>query len=131
MTFNMRFLVLVLFIFNTLHLSGQNMPIEINTNWENVKTQFQSRAKAIGELVRISRAKIDKKQIDILKSAAFELSNHIDTLRLVDSISISLANEKNIKLMYAMKEVLISIDGQPVLKDTQTFFKIQMRLEGC
>jgi len=69
MTFNMRFSILFLFLLITLHSPGQDAAFQIKTKWLYLKTQLQNRAKVVNELTKaLSKLKIDKKQIDNLKS---------------------------------------------------------------
>ena len=132
MNFSIRFLTLFLFLFIALHSFGQDLGPQIEVKWLDLKTQFQKRSKVVNKLTKeLSKSNVDKKQTDNLKNAVFALSNHLNKLSSVDSLSISLVEVKNMNLIQAIQQALLAIERQPTLKSTRTFSDLQMQLEGC
>lgn len=131
MKFKIQIYCLFLFLLITLNSAGQNIPLQIETKWSNLKNQFENRSKIVNEFVKaLSRSKVDKKWIDNLKNAARALSNHITKLSPLDSISISFAEVINVKLIQSIQQTLLAVESQPALKALRNFSNLQMKLEG-
>ena len=113
MRFKIQISCLFLFLLITLNSAGQNIPLQIETKKSNLKNQFENRSKIVNEFVKaLSRSKVDKKRIDNLKNAASALSNHITKLIPLDSISISLAEVINVKLIQSIQQTLLEVETQ-------------------
>ena len=131
MKFKIQISCLFLFLLITLNSVGQKISPQIETKWSDLKMQFKNRSKIVDELAKaLSRSKVDKKRIDNLKNAATSLSNHINKLSSLDSISISLAEVINVKLIQAIQQTLLAVESLPALRGSRTFSDLQMKLEG-
>ena len=131
MKFKTQISCLFLFLLITLNLAGQKISPQIETKWSNLKMQFENRFKIVNELAKaFSGSKVDKKRIVNLKNVASALSNHFTKLSSLDSISISLAEVINVKLIQEIQQTLLAVENQPTLRDSRNFSDLQMKLEG-
>lgn len=131
MKFKIQISCLFLFLLITLNSVGQKISPQIETKWSDLKIQFENRSKIVNELAKaLSKSKVDKKRIDNLKNTASALSNHFTKLSSLDSISISLAEVINVKLIQSIQQTLLTVESQPALRGSRTFSDLQMKLEG-
>lgn len=112
---------------------GQDTTAQINTSWINLKTQLQRRTDIVSNLVSIlsQSPKVDKEQLSKSKTFAINLFKYLDTLTLKDSLSISLANEKNNRLTKALARALATSDNDKKLRSNKKLPELFMQLEGC
>ena len=112
---------------------GQDTTALINSNWTNLKTRLQRRTDIISNLTTVlSRSKkIDKVELQNLKTYSIDLFNHVDTLTFKDSLSISLANTKNNKLTQAISRTLVTLENDMKFKNKNEVSRLLMQLEGC
>jgi len=125
------FLLLVLFSFQTSF--GQDTTAQINTRWNNLKTQLQRRTDIVSDLVNIlsQSEKVDKEQLSKSKNLAIDLFKYVDTLTFKDSLTISLANEKNNRLTKALARTLATSDKDKELRSNKELSALFMQLEAC
>ena len=112
---------------------GQDTTALINSNWTNLKTRLQRRTDIISNLTTVlSRSKkIDKVELQNLKTYSIDLFNHVDTLTFKDSLSISLINTKNNKLTQAISRTLVTLENDMKFKNKNEVSRLLMQLEGC
>ena len=112
---------------------AQDTTSSINESWANLKTQLQRKTHIANDLVAsLSKSqKVDKEQLNNLKSFAVELFKYVDTLTHKDSLSISLANDKNDRLTQAIAKILVSVENNDKFKGNKEVIGFIMQLEGC
>lgn len=125
----MKLPILFLFVIVTLHSSGQDTASLIKSKWLDLKAQIHHRSTVVDALTStVSKSKVDKKKTDHAKKASAELCGYIESLSTMDSISISLAEMKNIKLIRAIQDILMEIENLPSQKHKPKFAVLQGQL---
>lgn len=111
---------------------GQDTTTQINTAWTNLKTQLQRRADIVNNLTSFlsKSTKVDKEQLNNSKVFSIDLFKYVDTLSFIDSLSISLANNKNNRLTQALARTLASLENDTKLRSDSQLQGLFTQLEG-
>ncbi len=125
------FILLFFFSFQTIY--GQDTTAHINTAWTNLKTQLQRRTDIVSNLTSIlsKSTKVDKEQLNNSKLYSIDLFKYVDTLSYKDSLTISLASNKNNKLTQALARTLATLEDDKKLRSDNQLQGLLMQLEGC
>jgi LemA protein len=112
---------------------GQDTTALINKEWTNLKTQLQRRTDIISNLTSIlsKSTKVDKEQLNNSKVFSIDLFKYVDTLSFKDSLSISLASDKNSRLTQALARTLATLENDKKLRSDNQLQGLLMQLEGC
>jgi LemA protein len=124
---------ILLFFFSSQTTYGQDTTAQINTAWTNLKTQLQRRTDIVSNLASIlsKSTKVDKEELNNSKLVSIDLFKYLDTLRLKDSLTISLASTKNNKLTQALARTLATLENDKKLSADDQLQGLLMKLEGC
>ncbi len=120
-----------------LLLIGQNCFCQDNlssiySNWNNLKTQLQSRTTISNNLANVlEKSNVDKKQLKSVKFFSLELSNLLEKLNSIDSSSVLLVFNMNKKLTEALTRTLVILETHPESKGEKIVIKLIARLEEC
>lgn len=125
------FLVLLL-LFTSQSCFAQDTPSVLNSNWSNLKTQLQRQTVIANNLTDIlsKSSKADKAQLKKAKTLGVDFLRFIDTLDSTDSLSLSLASDKNNHLTQVTERIIFDLQNDPKFKSRADLNELIMQLEG-
>lgn len=128
----MKYYTSVLFLFIALNIFGQDTTVQINSSWKNLTTQLKRRTDIVINLGSFLPEfnKNAKKEYSNSKLIAIELVNFIETIKTLDSTSISIVSSKNDKLTQALSRTLVVLESEKKLWKNNDFIDIITQLEG-
>lgn len=122
----------LLFLFTLLCM--QNIfaqDYDIDKNWVNLKTQFTLRNDIIKDLANlISKSSGEKKQLDELKMVSVDFFNYIDTLKQINSLTVSIAKLKVDKLEKAIEETFLKLEDNKRVMNKNSVLDLITQLES-
>ena len=120
----------VLFSLNCL---GQDTLSSNNSYWVNLKTQLQKRTEIVNDLTKLlsNPQKINKQLLDNLKKVNIDFNKYLDTLKIINTQTISIASSKNNRLVLSIMKVLIELEKNRTLTKNKKIIEFQGKLEGC
>jgi LemA protein len=127
------FRISVLLILLSQSCFGQDTTALINASWTNLKTQLQRRTDIITNLTNelYKSTNVDKVELTNSKTYCIDLFKYVDTLTFRDSLSISLAYNKNNRLTQAISRTLVTLENDQNFKNRNEVTILIMHLEGC
>jgi hypothetical protein len=129
---NLFKIILPFFLLITLNCFGQNSVTEIDARWDNLKMALIIRSEIfINFSDYLSKSgKINIAALKESKESASALINELNKLSSIDSLSINLINNNNIKLTNSFKKVLEELKSKETLKNKKKTIEYTMQLEG-
>lgn len=124
--------IFVFLLFSFQVCFAQQVDEKITAAWTDLKTQLQRRAGVITNLVKFcaDQPNTDKQYLDSIRIFSSGLVNYIDTMKLRDSLSITIASEKNRRLIGALARNLVLLEGNKDLRAEAKLGELMMQLEG-
>ena len=125
-------LSLLLLVFTSHTCFGQDALSTLNSNWNSLKSQLQKQTVIANNLTDIlsKSSKADKTQLKKAKTLGVDFIKFIDTLDSTDSLSLSLASDKNNQLTKVTERTIINLQNDPKFKNRADVNDLIMQLEG-
>jgi LemA protein len=104
----------------------------IDDEWLALKIPLQRRTDIVSKVVNtLSKSKeVDKEELAKAKNLAVELYSHIDTLKTIDNLSISLSYKLHTQLTQALARTLVTLERDPKFRNSTPVRDLVVQLEG-
>jgi LemA protein len=129
---NLSFRLLLSLLFLSQASMAQETTKSVNDAWTSLRTQLRRRTDLVINLTNSlsTSTHVDQEELKKAKNLAADLFRLTDTVKTLDSVSISFASGLNANLTQVLGRTLVTLEEDQKLKNSNLVRDLQLHLEA-